>query len=372
MKKFSYLLVFIFSLFFVNNVKAISNIGTFSDLTIADIGLFSSINGQDVVSNRGYSLIKNVDFYYALPSTPNFHYGTYGGSLTQCGLAFATNTYFSMTYYFILNDKSNYLHPYYTKQSPRMGISTNPSNVFFNFDYESVSSSVDILTLPEPTIFGEYLGLFTVVFKAPTSGTCLSMAYSSSSKNAYANEVVYVGYKYNSLGSKPLSSSDIQNALSQNFTNIENKINDMKTEQQETNDKLDKTNQELGEMNDFLQDDTPARTDDIDMDSLGTVSGLLPVGPVDSLLNIPFTFLSVLTSSMGGVCVPITGTFVFDSTLSIPCFDSFYDDVPGYLMNFINLIPAGFILIMYFKHLYKKVDRAVSLQTTTDDEWGVI
>ena len=142
--------------------------------------------------------------------------------------------------------------------------------------------------------------------------------------------------------------------------------------QQETNDKLDQTNEELGEMNDFIQDDTEASTSDIDMDSLGTVSGLLPAGPVDSLLNIPFTFLSVLTSSMSGTCVPITGTFVFDSTLSIPCFDSFYDEVPDYLMNFINLIPAGFILILYFKHLYKKVDRAVSLQSTADDEWGVI
>lgn len=159
--------------------------------------------------------------------------------------------------------------------------------------------------------------------------------------------------------------------ISQNSTII-NQNTQIINEQQETNDKLDTTNQELGEMNDYIQDDTPASTDDVDIDSLGTVSGLLPAGPVDSLLNIPFTFLSVLTSSIGGVCVPITGSFVFDSTLSIPCFDSFYDEVPDYLMNFINLIPAGFILIMYFKHLYKKVERAVSLQTTTDDEWGVI
>mgnify|MGYP001860796629 FL=1 len=162
-----------------------------------------------------------------------------------------------------------------------------------------------------------------------------------------------------------------QSLINQN-SQIINQNNTIINQNQETNDKLDQTNEELGEMNDYIQDDTPASTDDIDMDSLGTVSGLLPEGPVDSLLNIPFTFLSVLTSSMGGVCVPITGTFVFDSTLSIPCFDSFYDDVPDYLMNFINLIPSGFILIMYFKHLYKKVERAVSLQTTADDEWGVI
>lgn len=162
-----------------------------------------------------------------------------------------------------------------------------------------------------------------------------------------------------------------QSLINQN-SQIINQNNTIINQNQETNDKLDQTNEQLGEMNDFMQDDTPPSTSDLDMDSLGTVSGLLPAGPVDSLLNIPFTFLSVLTSSMSGTCVPITGTFVFDSTLSIPCFDSFYDEVPDYLMNFINLIPAGFILIMYFKHLYKKVERAVSLQSTSDDEWGVI
>ena len=172
--------------------------------------------------------------------------------------------------------------------------------------------------------------------------------------------------KFNSITNSINSATDSINSAIDGMTSA------ITGAQQETNDKLDQTNEELGEMNDYIQDDTPASTEDVDLDSLGTVSGLLPAGPLDSLLNIPFTFLSVLTSSMSGTCVPITGTFVFDSTLSIPCFDSFYDDVPDYLMNFINLIPSGFILIMYFKHLYKKIERAVSLETTVDDEWGVI
>lgn len=120
----------------------------------------------------------------------------------------------------------------------------------------------------------------------------------------------------------------------------------------------------------FITDDTPA---DSDVSVLGNVQGLLPPGPLDSLLNIPFQFLSVLTSSFGGVCVPLSGTFVFDSTLTLPCFsEMFYDNVPSYLMNFISLIPSGFLLIKYFKHLYKKVDRAVNLNANADDEWGVL
>lgn len=154
------------------------------------------------------------------------------------------------------------------------------------------------------------------------------------------------------------------------FTDSLTNIGNLNEAQKETNDKLDNLNEAQKETNDYIKDDTDP---DVDISSLGTVQGLLPEGPVDSLLNIPFLFLSVLTSSFGGVCTPLEGTFVFGSTLSIPCFsEMFYDNVPSGLMIFINLIPASFILIKYFKHLYKKVDRAVSMDSNSDDEWGVL
>lgn len=149
-------------------------------------------------------------------------------------------------------------------------------------------------------------------------------------------------------------------------------VNDLPTDIDltDTNVKIDDTNKKIDDMNKFLKDDTEPKSD---ISSLGNVQGLLPSGPVDTLLNIPFTFLSVVNNSLSGSCVPLTGTFVFNSSLTIPCFGSmFYDNVPESLMVFINLIPSAFLLIGYFKHLYKKVDRAVSLETTDDDEWGVL
>lgn len=154
------------------------------------------------------------------------------------------------------------------------------------------------------------------------------------------------------------TNEDIKNQVQDMQTSINNNIDDMKQKQDETNS--------------YLKDETPP---DADISTLGTVQGLLPPGPVDSLLNIPFKFLSVLTSSMGGVCTPITGNFVFDSTLTLPCFSELIWDnnsVPSELLNWLSLIPSAFILIKYFKHLYKKVDRAVSMETSSDDEWGVI
>lgn len=145
----------------------------------------------------------------------------------------------------------------------------------------------------------------------------------------------------------------------------------------ETNDKLDEQieqNKEIinqqKETNDYITDDTEPNAD---ISALGNVQGLLPEGPVDSLLNIPFMFLSVITSSMGGVCVPMEFNFVFDSSLTLPCFsEQFYGNVPDLLLNFLSLIPSAFILIKYFKYLYKKVDRAVSMDSNADDQWGAI
>ena len=164
--------------------------------------------------------------------------------------------------------------------------------------------------------------------------------------------------------------NSINNAIQSQIDNdnkntqaIIDRITESNKIQQETNDNVE-------EIEDYLKDDSDPSAD---ISGLGNVSGLLPSGPIDTLLNIPFNFLSVVVSSLGGVCVPYTGTFVFDSTLTLPCFsEQIYDEVPAGLMVFINLIPTAFLLIKYFKHLYKKVERATSLETTTDDEWGCI
>lgn len=156
---------------------------------------------------------------------------------------------------------------------------------------------------------------------------------------------------------------DVLNAIEEGNVSITDNLEDISENQSQTNQKLD-------EMNDFLTDETAP---DSDISSLGNVSGLLPAGPLDILLNIPFQFLSILTSSMSGTCVAMTGNFVFDTTITLPCFDDIiYDNLDTTLLNFISLIPSAFILIKYFKHLYKKVERAVSLETDSDDEWGAI
>lgn len=138
-------------------------------------------------------------------------------------------------------------------------------------------------------------------------------------------------------------------------------------------DKIIQSNQQQTQVQqqtyDYLTDNTPPS---VDTDDIGSVGGLLPPGPVDSLLNIPVKYLNKTISSLGGTCSPFTFNFVFDEDITLPCFGTFYDEFPVSVKIFTEYIPAGFILILYFKHLYKKVDRATSLKTSSDDEWGVI
>lgn len=135
------------------------------------------------------------------------------------------------------------------------------------------------------------------------------------------------------------------------------------------NDTQKETNNKLGEMNDFISDDSPP---DTDLSSLDSLSGIFPPGPLDSLLNIPAKFLQVMINGLGGTCTSIDMPFVFGSTIQYPCFDSFWSEVPDSIMIFLNLVPSAFILIKYFKHLYMKVDRATNMNTNANDEWGVI
>lgn len=168
-----------------------------------------------------------------------------------------------------------------------------------------------------------------------------------------------------------LQSAVSDNPLASYLGDITNQNNTMINQNQTIINQNTQTNQNLKDINDTLNDDTPPSAD---ISALGNVQGLLPPGPVDSLLNIPTQFLSVVTSSLGGQCKPLSGKWVYDQSLTFPCFneiiwDDFEDDT---LLKFLELIPCAFILVKYFKHLYKKVDRATSMNSNSDDEWGVI
>lgn len=279
-------------------------------------------------------------------------------------IVFKKDTYYSMTIYY--NISYNNSLSYYTRFTGMCQGAYSTcvaSGNSQNFNVTPIFSEIPTTGVIISTSNNSTTGyMIRVIFKATASTDWVAFYLESNNSNfGYIN--VY-GYQLLYEGSD--SSSAIQSVIdNQNdrFDDIDKGINDLQEKEQEQLEQQKETN-------DYLMDDTEPSSD---ISSLGNVSGLLPPGPLDSLLNIPFKFLSVLTSSLGDVCVPLSGEFIEGATLTLPCFgDVFYSEVPDNLMIFINLIPSCFILINYFKHLYKKVERATSMNSSTDDEWGVI
>lgn len=233
-------------------------------------------------------------------------------------------------------------------------------------EYNYCFSSYQIV---KPTNNGMYYGL-----QVKTNSGSVSSNYA------------FLGYNVSALGDVTnLTQTEIQNIVTSSVNsstssinanidsmeqNITNEINEMTSEQEKTNEKLDETNDKLDETNDYLKDDTAPESD---ISGLGNIEGLLPPGPLDTLLNIPIQFLSKFITGLNETCTPLRINFFWDMPIEFPCFGtSLYSKLPTTLEYAINLIPGVLILIKYFKYLYKKVERATSFNTNVDDLWGAI
>lgn len=116
--------------------------------------------------------------------------------------------------------------------------------------------------------------------------------------------------------------SEITSAQNQTNNKLDEQIQQNQQqieEQQETNNKLDDLNDNL------TNSDAPDG-----MDSLGSASGWLPPGPVDSLLTLPLSMLNNISTSLGSTCKPIDLPIPFvNKNLTMPCLNTIYSQITG-------------------------------------------
>lgn len=156
------------------------------------------------------------------------------------------------------------------------------------------------------------------------------------------------------------------------INNQNSNVNEIKENQDKnTQQTIENDNKNHEDMKNTITDDSNIN---VDTNELGNLTGLLPAGPVDSLLNIPFYYTGKIVNSFGGSCKPIEVPVLGGKKWIFTCLgNQMYSKIfDSYMMKFIELIPCAFILIAWFKNLYKRVDRATGMQTNSDDEWGVI
>lgn len=294
MKKYLLFAIVLFNLFLVSP-KALenSNIGTF----IGE-GRFYSLSPYPSVQNMGFqtnnSVSGNSDLWSAIPTTTNWTYGQNGGALVQCGMSFVKDFYYSVTYNFLISSSDNYLHPFYTSWvGHRVGI-LNTIDAKPSFEYDSVSAGVEMTKYLD----NDYIGSFTVIFKAPQNGTCVSIAFSSSNRSTNPQHAPFVGYKYSSLGSAPLTESQIKNALSADVTDLKNRIDSMKDEQVKTNQKLDDLNSKQDKTNDTLT----SEDEDTTSKKCGVVCKLK--GIFTGIIELPKKIVEFLVDALKKLFVP--------------------------------------------------------------------
>lgn len=164
------------------------------------------------------------------------------------------------------------------------------------------------------------------------------------------------------------------NATNANTTAVNNAASQAHSDAQSALAEQQKANEIAEEQKNFVTDtSTPEAGDIVNFNSLPSV-GLLPAGPLDSILLLPVNLLNSIIQSFGGTCSPIVALLPFvDEDVTFPCMtDTLYSGALAPVGVFIGGVASAFILYGYFKHLYKKVDRAVSLETTDEDEWGIL
>lgn len=113
--------------------------------------------------------------------------------------------------------------------------------------------------------------------------------------------------------------------------------------------------------------------DDADVSSAGDVAGWLPPGPIDSIINLPLTMLTNISSSLNKTCSPLEVNLPYvNKSVEIPCLNTIFNQITG-LTNFwtwVGLISSVLILYRYLIELYKYYDRLTTLQANFISDWG--
>lgn len=292
-------------------------------------GAFYNIVSTDSIQNKGWDL--DSDGMVGPISSITTIMNSYGMGMSICDLSLLSDNYYSFTL-LIGSDSNAYYHPFYVNRSTKLGISNNSSVWFTNFNYDNLSDGVQQNYISYGDSLHIYLNSFTGIFKAPTNGTCLNLAFSSNKTLDFYRQSFAIGYRLTSLGSKPLTQEQISNALSQDFQNLNNSINNLSSGINQTNDKLNDIN---GSLN---NSDTTDATNDANNFFNNFTTDL---HGLTGIITAPLNAINSLTNKS---CSPLILPLPFvDKDLTLPCMRSIYDEHFGDFMTLYDTITFGIV-----------------------------
>lgn len=112
-----------------------------------------------------------------------------------------------------------------------------------------------------------------------------------------------------------------------------------------------------------------------DLGGLDGSAGWLPAGPVDSLVNLPLTFLNSLNNGLNSTCSPVSIPLPFfdNKSIILPCYNNFFETYLNDYYIWFSAFSHGlaaYILYKYFLHFYKWIDNVLTLRENSWQDWG--
>lgn len=206
----------------------------------------------------------------------------------------------------------------------------------------------------EGSVDGRYL--LYITFKPSTDIKFVSAVVKPISSTYNINKLVYGSYN---VGYLKITYTEGMNAvIEQQTVIIQQKFEDMFTILQNNSDKTEET----------ITDDTPPDDEKTSAFVDGMV-GYLPPGPLDSILNLPLTFLNAYMSGLTGSCKPIDLTIPFvDENMQLSCPNTILTKIDGFgiLYDFIGIVASAYILLKYLMSLYVWVDRTLTFRENNE------
>lgn len=160
------------------------------------------------------------------------------------------------------------------------------------------------------------------------------------------------------------SQQQVQAAINANNNANTDKI----TQNQDKNQQ--QTNERLDDIEDAITDDTAPN-----LDAFDNMSGWLPPGPLDSVLNIPLNILNGLVgafnnNSCSAISIPLP---YIGGSLELPCLYNLYSSINGLsiaLTTFFTAI-AGYLMFKYLSNLYVWIDQTLKMEENSYmRDWG--
>ena len=247
------------------NAKAYTNnvIGSNVEFPLSG-ATFLSMNSNTTYSTRGYRYFYgstlNPTLYMATPTGSSLTCGTYGCGISLDGNSVLQNNYYAITIY-LLGDNSPNWHYSYSNVPTKVGVSNGTSSIDSNNWVNIVSGTTGLNKICDSYFDNEYTGncLFqwTIVFKAPISGTSVQTWWSSSPSGADPmDNGFFVGYTLDYIGDSSLTPEQLNSALNNMTTNITTSINNNISNSTTSiiNNDNSNTNRLIGSISDMADD----------------------------------------------------------------------------------------------------------------------